>query len=177
MRPNVSRPVLTLALLLALGTLGGCHSISDMTFAPQTRGNKVDGELLAQLVPGTSTRTDVTSLIGSPTARASFDDNTWIYIGEVTKPVIGGIQMINDQEVVVLNFDGAGVLRNITRKGMADAQPVAVVARSTPSPGNDASLIQQLLGNVGRFSPGGALGGTGAANGPLTGGAGGANKY
>jgi outer membrane protein assembly factor BamE (lipoprotein component of BamABCDE complex) len=164
-------------VLLMLATLAGCKTISDLTYAPQTRGNKVDVEMLTQLVPGTSTRTDVTSLIGSPTAKASFDDNTWIYIGEITKPVIGGIQMIDDQQVVVLNFDSAGVLKSITRKGMADAQPVAVVSRSTPSPGNDATLVQQLLGNVGRFSPGGSIGSPGGVAGPLTGGAGGANKF
>ena len=160
-----------------LTALAGCSSISELTFSPQTRGNKVDAELLAQLVPGTSTRTDVTSLIGSPTTRATFDDNTWIYIGEVTKPVIGGIQRINDQQVVVLTFTSSGVLKDISRKGLDDAKPVSVVSRSTPSPGNDASLIQQLLGNVGRFSPGGALGASGGTTGPLTGGAGGANKY
>ncbi len=167
----------TATVLLVLASLAGCKSISELTYSPQTRGNKVDPELLTQLVPGTSTRTDVTSLIGSPTAKASFDDNTWIYIGEITKPVIGGIQMIDDQQVIVLNFDASGVLRTITRKGMKDAEPVTVVSRSTPSPGNDASLIQQLLGNVGRFSPGGAIGSPGGVAGPLTGGAGGANKY
>ncbi len=176
MRPTFSRPLRAWAVLLVLATLAGCDSISDLTFSPQTRGNKVDPELLAQLVPGTSTRADVTSLIGSPTTRATFDDNSWIYIGEITKPVIGGIQQVHDQEVVVLTFDQTGVLKSITRKGMADAEPVTVVTRATPSPGNDASLMQQLLGNVGRFSPGGSLGNSGST-GPLTGGAGSANKY
>ena len=42
--------------------------------APVVRGNKVDAEHLKELVPGTSTKADVTALIGSPTARDSFDD-------------------------------------------------------------------------------------------------------
>ena len=33
--------------------------------------------------------------------------------------------------------------------------PVEIVSRTTPSPGNDVSFLQQLLGNVGRFNPGG----------------------
>ncbi len=163
-----------LCLLLAALAMPGCASISSLTFSPQIRGNKVDQELLTQLVPGTSTRSDATALIGSPTARATFDDNTWIYIGEVTKPVIAGTQTIESQEVVVLTFDQGGVLRNIERRNQSDAAPVAIVSRSTPSPGNNASVLQQLLGNVGRFSPGGGLGGSTSPN---TGGAGSANTY
>ncbi len=159
--------------LVLLAGLAGCSLPAFMTFPPQTRGNKVDPELLGQLTPGTSTRADATSLLGSPTAHASFDDNTWIYIGETTKPVIGGTQSVSDQQVVVLTFDQGGVLRNIEKKTEADAEPVSIVSRTTPSPGNDTSVLQQLLGNVGRFSPGGAAGGQGN----LIGGTGGANNY
>ena len=61
-------------------------------------------------MPGTSSRADVTSLLGSPTAKATFDDNTWIYISEVTQPRVGRIQGINSQKVVTLVFSDAGVL-------------------------------------------------------------------
>lgn len=164
-----------MAVLLALATpaLAGCSNVPFLTFPPQTRGNKVDSELLAQLVPGTSTRGDATALIGSPTARATFDDNTWIYIGEVTKPVIAGTLNVLSQEVVVLTFDQGGTLQTITRKGQSDAQDVTIVARTTPSPGNNASMLQQLLGNVGRFNPGGI----GSSTTPTTGGTGSANQY
>ncbi len=144
-----------------------------MSFPPQTRGNKVDPELLVQLVPGTSTRNDVVALIGTPTTKSSFDDNTWIYISEVTKPLIAATQEIRDQNVVVLTFDAKGVLRGISKRGAADARQVTVVDRATPSPGNDTSILQQLLGNVGRFST--APVGEGSSN--TTGSAGGANKF
>jgi outer membrane protein assembly factor BamE (lipoprotein component of BamABCDE complex) len=62
---------------------------------------------------------------------------------------------------VAVTFDQQGVLRTIDRKGMADAVPVAVASRTTPTPGNEASFLQQLLGNVGRFNPGGGMGSTG----------------
>ncbi len=161
-------PALGLVLALALS---GCAMPAFMSFPPQVRGNKIDEAQLKELVPGTSTRTDVTSLIGSPTAKATFDDNTWLYIAEVTKPVIAGTQSVRDQQVVVLTFDDKGVLRAIDRKTGDDSQSVSVVARTTPSPGNDASILQQLLGNVGRFSPGGLGSGSSGGNGLSTGGA------
>jgi outer membrane protein assembly factor BamE (lipoprotein component of BamABCDE complex) len=115
-------------------------------------------------VPGTSTTKDVTSLIGSPTAHATFDDNTWIYISERTKPVIAGTQAVEGQQVVALTFDDSGVLKSVARKTQDDSMPVSVVSRTTPSPGDEASFLQQLLGNVGKFSPSG-LGGSAPGSG------------
>lgn len=114
----------------------------------------VDFDSLKELVPGTSTRADVTALIGSPTAKASFDDNRWIYIGEVTQPRIASTQAVVKQQVVVLTFDEKGVLREVKRLGQKDSLPVDVVARTTPTPGGHASIFQQIFGNVGRFGPG-----------------------
>ena len=65
---------------------------------------------LKELHAGVSTRADVTSVLGSPTARAAFDDNTWLYVEE-TRPRIGATQAMLDQKVVELTFDQAGVLR------------------------------------------------------------------
>ena len=116
------------------------------------RGNKVDAEQLKELVPGTSTRADVTALIGSPTAKATFDDNTWMYVSEVTRPRVGRTPGVLSQNVVVLNFDDQGVLRDVKKLGQDESVPVSIVARTTPSPGTEASFLQQLFGNIGRFN-------------------------
>ncbi len=143
---------LTLVSCLA-ATLAGCGGTGDFfSFPPQVRGNKVDEESLGQLVPGTSTRQDVVALIGSPTAKAAFDDNTWIYISEVTRPVIAGTQGVEDQHVFVVTFDQKGIMTGVAKKTQDDSKPVEVVDRTTPSPGTEASWWQQLLGNVGKFS-------------------------
>jgi hypothetical protein len=36
---------------------------------------------------------------------------------------------------------------------------VRVVSRATPAPGTNPSVLQQLLGNIGKFGPGGSPGG------------------
>jgi len=142
---------LTLAAAV-LASLAGCGTRDFFSYPPQVRGNKIDGDVVAQLVVGTSTRQDVTALIGSPTTKGSFDDNTWIYISEVTSPVIGGTQGVQDQQVYVLSFDDKGVLTKVAKRNQDDSLPVDVVSRTTPSPGTEASWLQQLLGNVGKFS-------------------------
>jgi outer membrane protein assembly factor BamE (lipoprotein component of BamABCDE complex) len=157
---NLSVALLPSLTLLACLLVGGCSFFQAQS---QLRGNHVDAEQLKELVPGTSTRADVTALVGSPTAKATFDDNTWLYISEVTRPRIARVQGILNQNVTVLSFNDQGVLQDVKQLNKDDAIPVSVVARTTPSPGTEASFLQQLFGNIGRFN---ALGQTQQTTGP-----------
>lgn len=167
-RPRPARrralPALGLCAVLALSALplAGCSFFE----APsQLRGNKVDPDSLKELVIGTSTTADARSLLGSPTAHAMFDDNTWLYISEVTRTRIGRLPGVEHQNVVVLTFDDNGVLRKISKLDQADALPVAMNSKTTPAPGTSTSFMQQLLGNVGRYNAGGGLSDTGNISG------------
>ena len=141
----------SLCCLAAALILAGCSIVA----SPRTlRGAQVDPDELKQLVPGTSTRKDVEALIGSPTTKGTFDDR-WIYISQTTHTRIGRLPGVDKQNVVALSFDQNGVLQTIDQRELKDGKPVTMVARTTPSPGSEASFMQQLLGNIGRFNPGG----------------------
>ncbi|MFN7000545.1 MAG: outer membrane protein assembly factor BamE, partial [Elioraea tepidiphila] len=71
-------PAAALSLLL----LAGC---SVFETPADRRGQRVDAEDLAQLVPGTSTRADVLALLGTPSATGTFDGEHWYYISAVTR--------------------------------------------------------------------------------------------
>jgi outer membrane protein assembly factor BamE (lipoprotein component of BamABCDE complex) len=161
------RAALRRVMLISCVLLSSCAWLMP---SPQLRGNKVDPESMKELTPGTSTKADVSAIIGSPTARDSFDDNTWLYISEVTQQRIGRTLGELQQNVVVLTFDDKGVLKSIDKLDQADALPVSVIARTTASPGTEASFLQQLLGNIGRFNPAGAGGATGGPGGGAPGG-------
>jgi outer membrane protein assembly factor BamE (lipoprotein component of BamABCDE complex) len=155
-----------------VGMLALCLSMTACSWIlppPQTRGNKVDPDQLKELVPGTSTKADVTSLIGSPTQKATFDENSWLYITEVTRPRVGRTLGVLDQDVVVLTFDDRGVLTGVKKYTQDDAIPVAVASRTTPSPGTEASFMQQLIGNIGRYNPTGSGGFTTGGGAPSSG--------
>jgi outer membrane protein assembly factor BamE (lipoprotein component of BamABCDE complex) len=164
--PPFVRRLLLVCCLLTCPLLTGCSWLMP---PPQLRGNKVDPESLKELVPGTSTKADVSAVIGSPTARDTFDDNNWLYISELTQERIGRTLGEIDQNVIVLTFDDRGVLKTVTKLGRDAALPVTVIARTTSSPGTEASFMQQLLGNIGRFNPAGALpsGGGSAGGAPV----------
>jgi outer membrane protein assembly factor BamE (lipoprotein component of BamABCDE complex) len=74
----------------------------------------------------------------------------------VTQQRIARTPGILSQGVVVLSFNDQGVLQEVKRVGQEDAVAVSVVARTTPSPGTEASFLQQLFGNIGRFNTFGA---------------------
>jgi outer membrane protein assembly factor BamE (lipoprotein component of BamABCDE complex) len=158
-------------MLLPLAS-AGCAFLHDplKPFSPTTvqRGIFIDPDRLKELNPGTTTRADVETLLGTPTAKGSFDDNTWIYVAETTHTRIGRMPGVSKQNVLVLSFDEGGVLRGVKGLDQKDAQDVDMVERTTPSPGTEASVMQQLLGNIGKFNPTGAptSGGSGGLNGP-----------
>jgi outer membrane protein assembly factor BamE (lipoprotein component of BamABCDE complex) len=155
---------LSAVIILATPLLTGCSLFEAPT---QVRGNPVDPDQLSQLVVGTSTKADVQTVLGSPTTQATFDPNTWVYISEVTRPQIARTQGVEKQNVTVLTFDQSGVLRDVKRLNQNDSLPVQFATRTTPSPGTEATFMQMLLGNVGKFSP---TAGAGQSNGFSVGG-------
>ena len=157
-----ARAVLVLSLASATCSCGVIIHLFDPTL--RQRGALVDPDALKELIPGTSSRADAVALIGSPTAHATFDDNTWIYISQVTSTRIGRTPGVRQQKVVVLTFDQGGTLRGIAQRTKADGKSIDMASGSTPSPGSEASFFQQLFGNVGKFTPAGLPGGLGAGN-------------
>lgn len=160
--------VLLPCLLLPLSSCGLIHLWDPLH---SRRGALIEADAVQQLVPGVSSRADATSLLGSPTARATFDDNTWIYISQITSTRIGQVPGVTMQKVLVLQFDPNGTLRTIRKLDKDDGKQVAMAPGATPSPGSEASFMQQLLGNVGRFTPAGLPGSslTGPGSGANTG--------
>ena len=58
-----------------------------------------------------------------------------------------------EQKVVEVTFDDKGVVQSVDRRNLADARQVALVERETPTSGNELNLLQQFVGNIGRFNP------------------------
>ena len=145
--PRLGRFVLLGAFLL----LSGCSMILRPV---DVRGNKVSQDELNRIRPGTTTQADASTILGSPTAKGTFNQNDWYYISEMTRPVVAGTNSVLSQQVVVLNFNDQGVLQNVHYLNQQDALNVPIVGRTTPSPGTEAGFFQQLLGNIGKFTPG-----------------------
>jgi outer membrane protein assembly factor BamE (lipoprotein component of BamABCDE complex) len=153
--------------MLLAASLGGCSLFE----APRdTRGARLDPELVKELVPGVQTRRDVLALLGTPTLTPAFDDLTWYYVGGITRQRVARFQALDEQEVVAITFTLEGTIERVEQLSLADAQSVRLVSRETPTPGTERSTLQQLFGNIGRFGTPGSSGAGGAGGGGRPGG-------
>lgn len=126
------------------------------------RGNMIEDHKVAQLQKGVDTRTDVLRKMGSPTTIAPFDDSVWYYLEQKTEK--RGIldDQVVDERIIVVMFDANGVVEQINDVDNK-RNPVPYVARATPTSGNEVTVMQQMLGNLGKFNKeGGPTGGVGA---------------
>ncbi len=115
------------------------------------RGNQLDEEAFALLKPGQQNREQVIELLGSPTAVATFDSNLIYYITQRTRTVTYHSPEVLSRTVVAIHFGDDGRISEIKTLGLDDGKEVQLVDRTTPTPGRQFSLMQQLLGNLGRF--------------------------
>src|SRR3546814_5652459 len=118
----------------------------------QLPGNTPDPEDVAVIKAGVQSRQDVVDLLGSPSAVSTFEDRKWYYIGQKTQEIAFMKPEVVDRQVLVITFDETGIVEGTKTFGMADAQEIEPVERETPTEGRDLTLIQQLFGNIGRFS-------------------------
>ncbi|MGB0672097.1 MAG: outer membrane protein assembly factor BamE, partial [Rhodospirillales bacterium] len=108
-------------------------------------------ERLADIRPGEISRAEVAEILGSPTNIAPFDGESWYYVSERTETFAFFEPEVKERQVLVLNFDKSGVLRDMKALSLQDGKEVALVDRETPTAGNDFTVIQQIFGNLGRF--------------------------
>jgi outer membrane protein assembly factor BamE (lipoprotein component of BamABCDE complex) len=125
--------------------------VTACTPATQKRGNFLFDEDIAAIQPGVTTEFDVRRLLGSPTATAVFDDKTWYYVGLQTEKESFFDERIIDKRVHKIQFDEAGTVITFTEV-TEDSVDVPLANRVTPTSGNEVTILQQILGNVGKFN-------------------------
>jgi len=118
------------------------------------RGNLPHKEALSQLQLGEQTRQDVQLLLGTPSTTATFDDETWYYVSAQTTTYAFYPMEELERQVFAITFDNRGILKSMRILGIDDGEEVAVADRETPTMGREFSLIEQLIGNLGRFDRG-----------------------
>lgn len=135
------------ALIAAVG-LTGCAASVDQ------RGHLPEPDKLAEIHPGTTTREQVAKILGTPSSTGVFDNNDWYYISRKTKQVSFFDPDVLDQQVYIVDFDDKGVVKSVNHKDLKDAQNIEPAPGATPAPGRELTFLEQVLGNIGRFSKG-----------------------
>jgi len=133
------------AAVLVMLALAGC--------APQVtqHGHTIDPESLSRITPGVTSREEVVRLLGSPSALATFEDGRWYYVTQRRESRSFYQSEITDQDVVTIAFDDRGIVQDVSQHGKDQAMAVEPNSDSTRTLGNEMTVFEQLIGNIGRF--------------------------
>lgn len=143
-----------MAGLTGRGLLAGlclCIGLTACTQDIIVRGNIPDSDDVATIEPGITTRQEVAQLLGTPSTVSSFRDRTWYYIGQKQTKIAFLDPDILERSVLVIQFDDYGTVQDTAAYTLEDGEYVEVVSRVTPTEGRDFGLLEQLIGNIGRF--------------------------
>ncbi|MDD2325520.1 MAG: outer membrane protein assembly factor BamE [Alphaproteobacteria bacterium] len=134
---------LSLCFLLASSVMACSPTVAN-------RGNMVDEEKLEEVKAGESSREDVARILGTPTQVSTFDENTWYYFGRSTKQYSFLNPEVVAQQAVEVHFDDSGIVTKIAKLDPTEAQDIAPVDRRTPTYGHETTILEQLVGNLGK---------------------------
>lgn len=147
MKDTALRPAHRFFAALMLGAmLVGCAPVK------ATRGNFVADDQLHEVQVGTHHQADVMRILGTPTSKSIFDDNTWYYVGLKTEQEAFFDPDVEEKRMIAVAFDESGLVSGLSEIDH-DGYQIPISGRVTPTSGQDLTVIQQLLGNIGRFNP------------------------
>ena len=137
------------ACLLALAAGAGCAADVD------PRGHILEDSDLQVVEVGTSGRGDVANLFGTPTILPLSGDESWYYVGAEVRRFAFYRPEILERQVVAIRFDENDIVTGMEFYTLEDGQEIALIEEKTPSRGRDIGILQEIFGNIGRFTPAG----------------------
>jgi outer membrane protein assembly factor BamE (lipoprotein component of BamABCDE complex) len=102
---------------------------------------------------GADTKSTVRGKLGSPSAMATFDPNTWFYMNQVKQRVAFRKPNVVARNVTAITFNkDSEAVESVNNYTLKDGKVIAFNGRETPTRGRELTVLEQLLGNVGRGS-------------------------
>lgn len=104
------------------------------------------------IVAGTDTKATVLARLGSPSTTSTFEkDQVWYYISQITEKYTFRRPEVTQRSVTEITFtEGSDQVADVRTLTLADGQAVGMDGRETPTRGRRLTVLEQLLGNVGR---------------------------
>ena len=134
-----------------LSVFGSLFFVSACVSMIDVHGDAVDPERLASLVPQKTDYTEVQNLLGSPSSRAIFDSENWIYLHSEQKRVAFFKPKEIHRDIVVLRFDKQGILQSVETKTLEQGREITPSAEVTKTDQESLTVMDQMIRNVGRM--------------------------
>lgn len=138
------------AIVVLAAMLGGAMSACSPVI--ENHGYAPDESLLADIAVGQDTRGSVRRKIGRPSSSGVFSDTGWYYVATTVKKYMYHAPKVTDRRVVAIEFDQNDLVASMNVYGLEDGRVIDLQTRTTPTHGRKLTILQQLLGNLGKFS-------------------------
>ncbi|ANF54245.1 outer membrane protein assembly factor BamE [Brevundimonas diminuta] len=101
---------------------------------------------------GVDTRETVLTKLGTPSTASTFEaENVWYYLTQTTQRYTYNKPKVSQRTVTEITFNEAdGKVATVRNLGLEDGRQIAMESRETPTRGRQLTILEQLLGNVGR---------------------------
>lgn len=149
---NIARAARVVALAAAMAVVAGCVA------KDRFHGYVPEPEALAAVQVGVDTRENIIATLGRPSASGIDDGSAFYYVASTFRHYGASAPTETDRQIVAINFDAAGVVRNIESFGLENGQVVVLSRRVTDSGLRNVTLLSQLAGALGRFNPADIIG-------------------
>jgi outer membrane protein assembly factor BamE (lipoprotein component of BamABCDE complex) len=135
--------------LLLFPLLAGCQPEVDY------RGYRAKPGAFGKISEGMA-KTEVEGILGSPSTTASinFEGDSYYYITSVTEQRAFLKAKETTREVIAVRFTRDDRVQSFAQYGLEDGRVININSRTTPVPGQDLSILQDILRGVLRSRPG-----------------------
>ena len=103
------------------------------------------------IIAGQMSKADVMRRLGSPSTTSQFGKESWYYIASRKETLAFFAPKVVDQEVLRITFDD-DIVDAVEYYDQAQAKDIEITERVTPTSGQELGLVEQLLGNIGKFN-------------------------
>jgi len=136
-----------LLLPAAAASLGACAPITSYSGFQAIESDPKDVKI------GTDTKSTVRSRLGSPSATGTFDADTWIYMNQLKSRIAFKQPEVVSRTVVAITFNkDSELVESVNSFTLKDGKVIAYNGRETPTRGRELTILEQILGTVGRGS-------------------------
>jgi outer membrane protein assembly factor BamE (lipoprotein component of BamABCDE complex) len=133
------------AIALASAGLSACSPITSYSGFQAIDNDPKDVKV------GTDTKSTVRAKLGSPSVTSTFDPNVWFYVNQVKQRVAFRRPQVTARNVTAITFNkDSEMVEAVNLYTLKDGKVIAYNNRETPTRGREMTVLEQLLGSVGR---------------------------
>ena len=133
--------------------VAACLSLGAAACSPITsyNGFQVQDVRPDQIKVGEDSRSTVLTKLGSPSIQASFDPNIWFYVSQIADKYSYYKPRVRQRQIYEIRFDKTDErVTAVKSYVLTDGYQIAYDPRETPTRGRELSVIEQILGGLGR---------------------------